>query len=109
DRPADARLRAIVGERIPANDDYLSEINLAAEAMVEDISRRLMRGAALFIDYGFPATEYYHSQRNQGTLMCHYRHRAHADPFFWPGLGDITAHVDFTAMAQAAARAGAHV
>ena len=76
---------------------------------MEDIGRRLVRGAALVIDYGFPAAEYYHPQRNEGTLMCHYRHRAHADPFFWPGLNDITSHVDFTAIARAAARGGAHV
>ncbi len=63
-------------------------------------------GAALFIDYGFPAAEYYHPQREEGTLMCHYRHRAHGDPFAWPGLTDITAHVDFTAMAEAGERAG---
>ncbi len=63
-------------------------------------------GAALWIDYGFPAAEYYHPQRVEGTLMCHYRHRAHDDPFAWPGLTDITAHVDFTAMAEAGERAG---
>ena len=73
-----------------------SEINPAAEALVEDIGRRMTGGAALFIDYGFPAAEYYHPQRSEGTLMCHYRHRAHGDPFAWPGLRDITAHVDFT-------------
>ena len=84
----------------------MSEINPAAEALVEDIGRRLVRGAALIIDYGFPAAEYYHPQRHQGTLMCHYRHRAHADPFLWPGLTDITAHVDFTAIARAGERGG---
>ncbi|NDP41848.1 MAG: class I SAM-dependent methyltransferase, partial [Aromatoleum sp.] len=67
---------------------------------------RLRAGAALFIDYGFPAREYYHPQRSEGTLMCHYRHRAHDDPFAWPGLTDITAHVDFTAIAAAGERAG---
>jgi SAM-dependent MidA family methyltransferase len=55
----------------------------------------------LFIDYGFGRREFYHPQRNTGTLMCHYRHRAHGDPFFLPGLQDITAHVDFTAVAEA--------
>jgi SAM-dependent MidA family methyltransferase len=63
-------------------------------------------GAAILIDYGFPASEYYLDQRSAGTLMCHYRHHAHADPFFLPGLQDITAHVDFTAMAYAAVQAG---
>ena len=62
-----------------------------------------------FVDYGFRAAEYYHPQRSEGTLMCHYRHRAHGDPFAWPGLTDITAHVDFTAIAEAGKRAGLHV
>jgi SAM-dependent MidA family methyltransferase len=69
----------------------------------------LERGIALFIDYGFPRAEYYHPQRRGGTLMCHYRPRAHGDPFFLPGLQDITAHVDFTATAEAAHGAGADV
>jgi SAM-dependent MidA family methyltransferase len=55
----------------------------------------------LLVDYGFPRHEYYHAQRSQGTLMCHYRHHAHDDPFLYPGLQDITAHVDFTAVAEA--------
>ena len=106
DRPADARIAALASRRFPADRDYVSEINPAAEALVEELGRRLEGGAALFMDYGFPAAEYYHPQRDQGTLMCHYRHRAHADPFLWPGLADITAHVDFTAMAEAGERAG---
>jgi SAM-dependent MidA family methyltransferase len=106
DRPADTRLAAIAAARFPPHGDYTSEINMPAEALVGDIGRRMTAGAALFIDYGFPAAEYYHPQREEGTLMCHYRHRAHGDPFGWPGLTDITAHVDFTAMAQAGERAG---
>jgi len=106
DRPADTRLAAIAAGRFPPHGDYTSEINMAAEALVGDIGRRMTAGAALFIDYGFPAAEYYHPQREEGTLMCHYRHRAHGDPFAWPGLTDITAHVDFTAMAAAGERAG---
>ena len=66
------------------------------------------KGALLFIDYGFGAREYYHTQRNRGTLMCHYRHHSHDDPFYLPGLQDITAHVDFTAVAEAAIDQGAH-
>ena len=69
----------------------------------------LERGAALLIDYGFPRSEYYHPQRAGGTLMCHLRHHAHGDPFTAPGLQDITAHVDFTAMADAAQAAGLQV
>ncbi len=65
----------------------------------------LEKGAALFVDYGFPEKEFYHPQRKDGTLMCHYRHHAHADPFFLPGLQDITSHVDFSAIA-ASARSG---
>jgi SAM-dependent MidA family methyltransferase len=69
----------------------------------------LERGAALFIDYGFPAREYYHPQRHMGTLRCHWRHRSHDDPFFLPGLQDVTAHVDFSAIATAARDAGLSV
>jgi SAM-dependent MidA family methyltransferase len=61
----------------------------------------------LLIDYGFPRHEFYHAQRAQGTLMCHYRHRAHGDPFLYPGLQDITAHVEFTGIAEAGVDAGA--
>ncbi len=89
-----------------AEPGYLSEVNLAAPALVASLARRLERGALLFLDYGFPRAEYYHPQRSQGTLMCHYRHHAHADPFFLPGLTDITAHVDFTAVAEAGVEAG---
>ena len=86
--------------------DYLTEINLAAPALICSLAERLERGALLFIDYGFPRAEYYHPQRGEGTLMCHYRHRAHADPFALPGLTDITAHVDFTAVAEAGVDVG---
>ena len=109
ERSAGERVAALAAARYPPEGDYLSELNPAAEALVEDVGRRLISGAALWIDYGFPAAEYYHPQRSEGTLMCHYRHRAHGDPFAWPGLTDITAHVDFTAMAQAGERAGLHV
>ncbi|MEO5698909.1 MAG: SAM-dependent methyltransferase [Casimicrobiaceae bacterium] len=109
DRTAPAQLAARAAARFPAGGDYVSELNPAAEALVEDVATRLDGGGALFIDYGFPAREYYHPQRAMGTLICHYRHRSHDDPFFYPGLGDITAHVDFTAMGAAAQRGGADV
>jgi len=109
EQPAEARLAALAAVRFPADRDYLSEVNPAAEALVHAIGRRLSTGAMLLIDYGFPAAEYYHPQRSAGTVMCHYRHRAHDDPFAWPGLTDITAHVDFSAMAAAGARAGLRV
>ena len=84
-------------------DDYETELNPAAAALVGSLAQRLKRGVLLFIDYGFPAHEFYHPQRNRGTLMCHYRHHAHADPFLWVGLQDITTHVDFSAIARAGA------
>ncbi len=84
------------------NSGYVSEINFAAEDWIKSIAASLQHGIIILIDYGFPQHEYYHEQRTQGTLMCHYRHRTHPDVFVYPGLQDITAHVDFTAMADAA-------
>lgn len=81
---------------------YLSEINLSGPAWVRTVDCLLEKGAALIIDYGFPRRELYHPDRSGGTLMCHYRHRAHDDPLVLVGLQDITAHVDFTALAEAA-------
>jgi len=110
DRPLDDEsMRALAAERFPAAGDYVSEINPAAEALVEDLGRRMTGGAFLVIDYGFPQREYYHPQRSEGTLMGHFRHHAHANPFLWPGLSDLTAHVDFTAIALAGERAGLRV
>lgn len=110
DRPVAAgALRDLAAARFPSQGDYASELNPAAEALVETLGRRLGSGAILTIDYGFPRHEYYHPQRAQGTLMAHYRHRALADPLAWPGLCDVTAHVDFTAMAAAGVRAGLRV
>jgi SAM-dependent MidA family methyltransferase len=85
---------------------YVSEISLAVPQLVRALSAVLRRGMLLFVDYGFGRQEFYHPQRSSGTLMCHYRHRAHTDPFFLPGLQDITAHVDFTAVAESAIEAG---
>ena len=93
----------------PGGYDYVSEINFAAEALVRTIAASLQAGVALFIDYGFPEREFYHAQRSMGTMRCHYRHRVHGDPFFMPGLQDITAHVDFTAMGRAAEQGGAEI
>jgi SAM-dependent MidA family methyltransferase len=100
------RARAILP---PGDYEYLTEVNLAAEGLVRTVAAALGRGLALFIDYGYAQHEYYHPQRTTGTLRCHYRHRFHGDPFFLPGLQDITAHVDFTAMGLAAQSAGAEV
>ena len=85
---------------------YVSEIGFAACALVRSLASMLERGVVLLVDYGFGEGEYYHPQRGAGTLMCHYRHRAHADPFFWPGLQDITAHVDFSAILRAGLEGG---
>ena len=96
-------------EAISAEADYVSEISLIAPALVRSLSDALRKGALLLIDYGFGRREYYHPQRSLGTLMCHYRHRAHDDPFFLPGLQDLTAHVDFTAIAEAGIDAGLNI
>ncbi len=85
---------------LPPN--YLTEINLVASGLIASLADCLQRGIMLWLDYGFPRSEYYHPQRDSGTLMCHYRHYAHADPLINLGLQDITAHVDFSAVAQAA-------
>ncbi|MFH1496046.1 MAG: SAM-dependent methyltransferase [Pseudomonadota bacterium] len=85
---------------------YISEINLAAQGFMHSLGQMLERGMILMLDYGFGQSEYYHPQRSHGTLMCHYRHHAHADPFLLPGLQDITAHVDFSAIARAGTEAG---
>ena len=95
---------------LPApGDGYLSEICLAAPALIHSLAERLQQGMLLFLDYGFPRAEYYHPDRREGTLMCHYRHRAFDDPFYLPGLVDITAHVDFTLIADAALEASLDV
>jgi SAM-dependent MidA family methyltransferase len=110
ERPlADDAVRALAAARFPEEGDYESELNPAAEALVTTLGRRLHAGALLVVDYGFPAREYYHPQRSRGTLVGHYRHRVHDDPFLWPGLSDLTSHVDFTAIAKAGERAGLHV
>jgi len=94
---------------IPPSGRYESEVALLARAWMGSLGRVLERGALLVIDYGFPAREYFHPQRSMGTLACHYRHHVHHDPFYLPGLQDITAHVDFSALAGAAAAGGLEV
>jgi SAM-dependent MidA family methyltransferase len=84
------------------SDDYITEVCPAAQALIASLAGMLRQGLILMLDYGFCAREYYHPQRNQGTLMCHFHHHAHDNPFVYPGLQDVTAHVDFTAMAEAA-------
>lgn len=90
-------------------DNYQSEFNPVLDGWLVSFSNILDRGVILIIDYGYSASEYYHAQRHMGTLMCHYQHRAHPDPFWYPGLQDITAFVDFTAVAYGAVEADMEV
>ncbi|MES2164655.1 MAG: SAM-dependent methyltransferase [Pseudomonadota bacterium] len=114
--PASAELQAQIALQIQEHDSlpvgYVTEVHGVACGFMATLARMLRNGranAAFLFDYGFPAHEYYLGQRATGTLMCHYRHHSHPDPFYYPGLQDITAHVDFTAMALAAQEAGAEV
>ena len=87
-------------------DGYITEVCPAATGLIASLANMLQQGLILMLDYGFSAREYYHPQRRQGTLMCHFQHYAHDDPLIYPGLQDITAHVNFTAMAEAALAQG---
>jgi SAM-dependent MidA family methyltransferase len=93
-------VEADLPEPLPAG--YHSELCLNLRPWIDNITRALEQGLALFIDYGYPRREYYRPERREGTLVCQYRHRAHFDPFVFPGLQDISAFVDFTALAEAA-------
>lgn len=111
----DAALAERIARQIPDADalapGYTTEVHATACGFMASLAAMLAagKGAAILVDYGFPAHEYYLDQRVGGTLMCHYRHHAHPEPFYLPGLQDITAHVDFTAMALAAQDGGAEV
>lgn len=117
DRPCDPALLAQIPHADALPEGYLTEVHPIALGFVRTLADMLRAGfdytghggAALLIDYGFPAHEYYLPQRAEGTLMCHYRHHAHGDPFYLPGLQDITAHVDFSAVARTAANSGLDV
>jgi SAM-dependent MidA family methyltransferase len=110
DRPCDPALVEQIPDAEALPTGYLTEVHPLAAGFMRALAAMFNAGfeqsgrggAAILLDYGFPAREYYLDQRSAGTLMCHYRHHAHDDPFYLPGLQDITAHVDFTAMAQAA-------
>lgn len=99
-----ARIEAKLGWRLP--EGYTSEYVPYLKDWLRAIAEPLAAGVLLFVDYGYPCREYYHPQRATGTLRCHYRHRVHDDPLLWPGLQDITASVDFTAVADAGRAAG---
>ena len=104
-----AAVASIEAEQGVFPDGYASEVNLTAEGWMRSSGQWLARGALLVIDYGFPQREYYHPQRLMGTVMCHFRHHAHSDPLWMAGLNDVTAHVDFSAMAAAAHASGLDV
>jgi len=97
-------LRQRLPEPLPAG--YASEYCAGLGAWLGSLADALAAGVMLFFDYGYPRREYYHPQRGMGTLVCHYRHRAHPDPLILPGLQDITAFVDFSAVAEAGMAAG---
>ena len=94
---------------IAETESYYSEVNFVAEDWIKTLADKIESGVVLIIDYGYPRNAYYHSQRHMGTLMCHYQHRAHPDPLILTGIQDITAHIDFTAMADAALESGLEV
>lgn len=100
------KLEQRLGYSLP--EGYESEVNQLQSPWLEALSDNLQKGMILLVDYGFPEKEYYHPQR-PGTLMCHYRHFSHSDPLVLLGLQDITAHVDFTALAETAFQQGLQV
>jgi SAM-dependent MidA family methyltransferase len=111
DQPADALLRAAVRHverdiEVKLPEQYRSEVLPQLPYWIQAVGGLLRDGAMLFVDYGYPRNEYYRAGRSEGTLRCFYRHRAHDDPFFLPGLQDLTASVDFTALAEAGVNAG---
>ena len=87
-------------------DEYLTEVCPAASGLIASLAQALQRGVIIMLDYGFSAREYYHPQRNAGTLMCHYQHYAHSEPLIYVGLQDITAHVDFSSVAHSGVNHG---
>jgi SAM-dependent MidA family methyltransferase len=88
------------------DDGYVSEYCPRLTAWTHSVTHSLRRGAALWFDYGLPRSQYYLPERHEGTLLCHFRHRAHGDPLLYPGLQDITAWVDYTLLAEASRSAG---
>ncbi len=112
DRPVSGKVAEAaeaLARPLPSEGEYVSELNLAGRAWIAELAKRLDKGAMLLVDYGYPRAEYYLDSRSTGTLLCYFRHHAHGDPFLWPGLNDITAFVDFTAIAEAGFEAGLDV
>jgi SAM-dependent MidA family methyltransferase len=110
DKALDDRVRGfLMPELIERDTGYISEVNIGTEPWVADLAAAMNNAVVLIVDYGFPCAEYYHPQRTDGTLMCHFRHSTHNDPFWCPGIQDITASVDFTWVAEAASTCGLEV
>lgn len=97
-----ARITQMEANGLLFETGYLSEINFNAEDWLSSVADKLQQGMIILIDYGYPQHEYYHAERNAGTLNCFYRHRQHGNPFIYPGLQDLTAHINFTALADCA-------
>ena len=112
EKPAQGEFEEIVKERLPdwlfksSGVEYKTEINTQIDDFVSNIATFVNKGVFFYTDYGYPRHEYYHEQRSTGTLISHFQHIAHDDPLVWPGIQDITASVDFTALAEAAIKAG---
>ena len=102
-----AAIESDIGARLP--DDYISEVSLAAPAWLADVVQMLEHGMVMLFDYGVSRREYYAADRHEGWLRCHFRHRAHSDPLILPGIQDLTAWVDFSAIADAAVNAGLEI
>lgn len=102
DEPSLSLVEAVRDLGIDFTEGYESEINLLAKGWISLLTEILHTGLILLIDYGFPRCEYYHPDRDQGTIVCHYRHHSHFDPLILIGIQDITAHVDFTVLAESA-------
>jgi SAM-dependent MidA family methyltransferase len=115
DKPSTPQLHAWLDafrQKYPAlytANGYTTEVNLQAGTWLKQIADHLQQGSVLLIDYGYPEETYYHPQRHQGTLRCHYQHQAHDNPLLYPGKQDITAHVNFTAIAEQAQTLGLEV
>ena len=93
----------------PFPENYCSEININLKIWLDSVQSVMRKGVILFIDYGYSMSDYYHPERSDGNLLCHYKHHIHDDPFFYPGLQDITTSVDFTSVAKNAEEVGLNI
>ena len=107
--PANSALNNAINKLNIPEDDYQSELNPSINGWITSLAKILQQGQIILIDYGYEHSAYYHPQRSRGTLMCHFQHHAHENPLLYPGIQDITAHVDFTAVIDAAQNAGLEI